>query len=226
MPRLSRRCQWTDTACYHILNRGHDRQAVFADDIDATAFLQRLNRYLRRFTGRLYHYCLMPNHFHLLLHLSDARQLSAFMAGLLRSYGHHVARRHAFVGPLWQGRFKSPAVQREGYWLSCGRYIERNPKVAGLAARPWDYPWSSAAFYTHGRGDELLTPNPCYEELAADAASRRRLWHEFLCGDDPREAEVERAEWATGDAAFRSRLVVSHGRPLRRRGRPSKLVGA
>ena len=92
---------------------------------------------------RLYHYCVMSNHVHLLVQLDDPRRLSALMAGLLLAYARSLNRRHGFVGHLSQGRFKSPLVQRDGYWLSCGRYLERNPVRAGLAGRAEEWPWSS-----------------------------------------------------------------------------------
>src|SRR5438128_10500478 len=101
------------------------------------------------------------------------------MAGLLVAYARVLNRRHGFVGHLWQGRFKSPVVQREGYWLSCGRYIERNPIEAGLVARPWEYRWSSAAVYALGRNDPVVQElNPCYLDLAPAAAGRQARWQE------------------------------------------------
>jgi YD repeat-containing protein len=139
------RClQWTDTGCFHVINRGHNRDIIFTDDEDRHFFLGLLARYQQRCPQRLYHYCLMSNHFHLLVHLQEPRRLSAWMAGLLRSYVHYYHRRHCFVGHLFQGRFKSPAIQMEAYLLSCGRYIERNPLEAGMVALPWEYRWSSA----------------------------------------------------------------------------------
>jgi putative transposase len=138
MPRVPRRRQWVESVCYHVLNRGHNREAVLAGDDDRDAFLALLTRYKRRFGFLLHHYCLMGNHFHLLIRLGRPNDLSPMMAGLLRAYVHSFHRRHGFVGHLWQGRFKSPAVQREGYWLSCGRYIERNPVEAGMVRAPWD----------------------------------------------------------------------------------------
>jgi REP element-mobilizing transposase RayT len=64
MPRLPRRLQWAREACYHLMDRGHDRQPIFSDDQDCRAFLALVRRYPDRFGFRLYHYCLMPNHFH------------------------------------------------------------------------------------------------------------------------------------------------------------------
>jgi putative transposase len=209
------------------MDRGHNRQAVFLDDEDRAAFLALVRRYRDRFRFRLFHYCLMTNHFHLLLQLPQPERLSVLMAGLLRAYVHHMHRRHRFVGHLWQGRFKSPMVQEEAYWLSCGRYIERNPLEAQMVTEPWHYRWSSAAAYALGREDPLVEENPWYRELSQEPERRQRLWQEFLHGDDPREEVIRRADWVAGDAAFQQRLALERGRPIRRRrGRPAKSISA
>lgn len=224
MTRVPRRWQWADEACYHLMDRGHNREAVFRDDEDRAAFLALVDRYRRRFGFRLFHYCLMTNHVHLLLQLDEPRQLSPLMAGLLRAYVHHCHRRHGFVGHRWQGRFKSPAVQRRGYLLSCGRYIERNPMEAGLVAEPWAYRWSSSRAYALGEADPLLDGNPEYLALSEDAVCRQQLWREFLLGEDAREEAVRRGDWAIGEEDFRRRVGLAQGRPVpRRRGRPRKM---
>jgi REP element-mobilizing transposase RayT len=74
MPRAGRRWLWTEAACYHLLNRGHARETLFHDDQDRSRFLELLARYRDRFDLRVYHYCLMDNHFHVLLQLADARK--------------------------------------------------------------------------------------------------------------------------------------------------------
>jgi putative transposase len=223
MPRTPRRRQWTEAACYHVMNRGHNRETVFADADDCRHFLQLLSRYRERFGLRLYHYCLMGNHFHLLLQVPEPARLSAFVAGLLRSYVHYFHRRYHFVGHLWQGRFKSPAVETETYLLSCGRHIERNPLAARLAGEPWQYPWSSCRAYALGEPDPLLAENPWYQELAAKEAARRQRWREFLLAEDPREPVVCRDDWVLGGDAFQRATQALQGRPVpRRRGRPSQ----
>ena len=220
MPRKARRLLWTQAACYHVINRGHNRETVFADDDDRRFFLQLLGRYRDRF----FHYCLMSNHFHLLLRLVDPRLLSPLMAGLLGSYVHYFNRRYRFVGHLWQGRFKSPAIEMETYLLSCGRYIERNPLGPGLVDEPWDYPWSSCAAYAKGDADPLLTENPYYLELAKTPARRRKLWQRFLLDEDPKERVIASDEWLLGTNTFRNE--AHHSRPIgRRRGRPRKSQG-
>jgi putative transposase len=132
-------------------------------------------------------------------------------------------QRQGLVGHLEQGRFQSPAVQRQGYWLSCGRYVERNPVEARLVALPWDYAWSSARAYALGEANPLLADNPEYLALAPGAERRQRLWRALLRGADPKEEVVRRGDWALGSARFKARLLVSQGRPApRRRGRPRK----
>src|SRR5207248_198517 len=93
MPRSARRLRFTEAACYHVLNRGHAREAIFHDDEDRTCFLRLLARYRDRFGVALYHYCLMGNHFHLVLRLPEPGRLSPLVAGLLVAYWHHYRRR-------------------------------------------------------------------------------------------------------------------------------------
>src|SRR5438874_1334517 len=109
MPRSARRGLWTEAACYHVLTRGHARETVFHDDADRVHFLNLLARYRDRYSWQVYHYCLMDNHFHLLLRLPQPRDLSRSLAGLLVAYWHHYRRRYGLVGHLFAGRFKSPA---------------------------------------------------------------------------------------------------------------------
>ncbi|HEX5271443.1 MAG TPA: transposase [Gemmataceae bacterium] len=222
MPRAARRHQWTEAACYHVLNRGHDRGTLF-HDADRTRFLELVARYRDRFGVRLYHYCLMGNHFHLLLQLPDPRQLSRVAAGLLVAYWHHYRRRYGLAGHLYQNRFKSPAIEADEYLLTCGRYIERNPVEARMAGSPWEYRWSSCRAHALGEADSLLSPNPWHEALSPDPARRRHLWREFLLGNDPKEEAVRRSDWVVGGEEFRRQMYRVAGRPAPRpRGRPRR----
>lgn len=146
MPRAARRRLWTQAACYHVLNRGHARETVFHDDVDHLHFLRLLARYRDRFDLRLYHYCLMSNHFHLLLQVPDASALSRLMAGLLVAYWHHYRRRYGLVGHLFQGRFRSPASRQsvicsvaDGMWnaiRSKRASSQSHGSTAGRVAEP------------------------------------------------------------------------------------------
>jgi putative transposase len=172
MPRIARRLQWTEAACYHVFNRGHNRETLFSDDADRGKFLELLQRYRRRFEWRLFAYCLMSNHYHLLVQMRDPRELSVLMAGFQLAYVRYYHRRGGFVGHLFQGRFKSPAIEAGCYLLSCGRYIERNPQEAGMVEMPWEYPWSSCRAHALGEVNDLVDDNPYYLELGAAPARR------------------------------------------------------
>src|SRR5439155_25562859 len=89
MPRVPRRHQRAAAVYFHVMNRGHNREVVFQTDADHVYFLELLQRYRERFAVRLYHYCLMSNHFHLLVQCEDPEELSPWMAGLLRAYVHY-----------------------------------------------------------------------------------------------------------------------------------------
>jgi putative transposase len=135
--------QLGDAVCFHVINRGHNREVTFTDDVDRREFLSLLARYRDRFGFALYHYCLMSNHFHLLLRLDDAGRLSALLAGLLRAYVHHCHRRHGFVGHRWQGRFKAFPIEEDRHLLTELRYVERNALRANIVGQAEDWPWSS-----------------------------------------------------------------------------------
>ena len=124
MPRRPRRACWTDAACYHVMNRGQNRASIFADDNDRQYFLALLARYSQRFDIRLYHYCLMSNHFHLLLQLAQPRQLSRLMASMLVAYVRYFQRRYRFVGQRVSRPIQEPG-DRSGALLAELRPLHR-----------------------------------------------------------------------------------------------------
>ena len=132
------------------MKRGQNRATIFADDQDRRHFLGLVARYRQRCDVRLYHDCLRDNPFHLLLQLARPQQLSRLRAGLLLASMRYFQWRHAFVGHVFDGRCKSPAIDAECYLLSCGRSSERNPLAAKLTQDAWEYPWSSCRAYALG----------------------------------------------------------------------------
>jgi putative transposase len=224
MTRLARRLQHSEGLCYHVFSRGHNRQTIFHDDDDRGAFIEKLAGVRKRFQFALHHWCLMGNHYHLVLRVREVEHLSRLMAGLLRSYVHHYHRRYGFVGHLWQGRFKSPAVQDGTYLLTAGRYVERNPVEAGMASAPWEYRWSSCRYWVLGVEDGVTAEpeqSPEYADLASTPAERCLAWRAFLVSVDPNEEAMTKSDWAIGDAEFQRRLRDRRGRAeQRRRGRP------
>jgi putative transposase len=130
---------------YHTLNRANARLAIFGDDGDFGAFEAILAEAVSRFDARLLAYCVMPNHFHLLLWPRGDGELSQFMQWLTLTHTQrwHAHHRTAGSGHLYQGRFKSFPVQSDDHFLTVCRYVERNALRAGLAPRAEDWRWGS-----------------------------------------------------------------------------------
>lgn len=129
-------------ATYHITSRGNAKQTVFYDDRDSWCFLSVLEDVAKRSRWFVYAYCLMPNHYHLLVETVD-KSLSSGMRLLNSVYGQRFNRNHSRVGHVLQGRFKSIVVDKEAYLLELARYIVLNPVRAGIASKPDDWKWSS-----------------------------------------------------------------------------------
>lgn len=158
MPRMPR----GDAAgeIQHIISRGNGRMAVFHDVEDYVKFLDLLKTYKNLHHIELYAYCLMPNHFHLALSGQEAGSTSVFMQKLMTSYVRYHHHKYQASGHLWQGRYKSFLVQKEGYLWMLLRYIEANPVRAGLTkdAKEWHY--GSLAERTKQVSRKLLNEAP------------------------------------------------------------------
>jgi putative transposase len=146
-------------ALFHVFARGNAKQKIFLDDRDRRRFLELLGECVTRFDWIAFAYSLMPNHFHLLIQLTS-ETLSRGMKWLNGKYAIAFNQRHARVGHVLQGRFKSPMVEKETYLLQLLRYIVLNPVKAGIVARPEDDRWTSY------RATLGLTPAPKW--LAVD----------------------------------------------------------
>src|SRR6478672_5070600 len=127
---------------YHVINRGNNRQRVLAKKADFEAFLGTLLELKERKSFKLYGYCLLDNHFHLLIRPSGA-SISRIMQSLLVSHTHRYHKHHRSRGHVWQGRFKSPVIQDDEHLLTVLRYIEANPLRARIVKDTGKYPWSS-----------------------------------------------------------------------------------
>src|SRR3954468_15747776 len=168
-----------DGLIYHVINRGNNRQDVFHKPADFTAFLTALAELKERKPFELYGYCLLNNHFHLLLRPTGAT-ISRIMQSLLVSHTQRYHRHYQSGGHVWQGRFKSPVIQNDEHLLTVLRYIEANPLRARMVEVAGDYRWSSFAAHGLGRPDPLLDPLIVYDDLAKSLAARQRRWSAFV----------------------------------------------
>jgi len=132
---------------FHVLNRGVRRLVLFEESVDYRTFLYCLELARQQAPVRLLAYCLMPNHFHLVVQPAEDGQISRFMKQL---EGTHSKRWHAYrqttgTGAVYQGRFKAFPIQSDRHFYTVCRYVERNALRAGLVQRAEDWPWGSLA---------------------------------------------------------------------------------
>lgn len=221
MPRRAR--QLAGGIVYHVLNRGCGKMKLFSKAKDFDAFVELLGEAQKRFPGvRILSYCIMPNHWHLVLLPTDDGELSRFMFWLTMT---HVQRwRHARqlvgLGPLYQGRFRAFAIEADEHLLTVLRYVERNALRAGLVDRAEDWKWSSL----HVRRN---LPQVAGELLSAWPIDEPADWVRFV--NEPQTAKEEEAVRASvrqgrpfGSVQWRTRVAKLMGIDLepRPRGRP------
>ena len=237
--------------CFHVINRGNGRAKVFRKRSDYLAFLRMLSLACGRTHSpmRLLGWCLMPNHFHLMLWPRLDGDLPRFMQWLMTC---HVRRHHRIYkgsGHVWQGRYKSFAAQGSPHLFAVLRYVERNPVRAKLCARAEDWEFSSARFSGSGSfsqgvkgpgtisasntetepDPELDAALPVEHWLCEGPIARPRPWLRFIGRvEDERELAALRASvnrgTPFGDEAWQRRVSVELGleSTLRPRGRPAK----
>jgi putative transposase len=165
-------------ALYHVISRGNNRQATFLTDQDYQAFLTRLQKLKARVPFRLFAYCLMPNHFHLLLEVAE-EPLAKIMQRILTGYTLYFHRTHRRGGHLFQGRYKAFLCQRESYLLELVRYIHLNPVRARLAASPANWSWSGHRGLLDG-DDSLLETGAVLQWFSGDPAAARKAYAAFV----------------------------------------------
>jgi putative transposase len=158
---MPRRRIVADNSIQHIVNRGNDKKVIFPKPVDFAAFLVLLREARERFAVRLYAYCLMPNHFHLVVHVATLPALSAYMHYVQRE--HACDLRHCYRskghGHIFQRRYWNDPVESDGRLIRLVRYVEANPLRAGLVSAPEEWEWSS--FWDRETGErDLLHPMP------------------------------------------------------------------
>lgn len=144
---------------YHVIVRGNQQRKTFRTKDDYKAYLDRLEHYRTKYQLRIYAYCLMPNHVHLLVE-SGSAPLGKFMQGLQQSYTQYFNRRYRKVGHLFQGRYKAIICDKEKYLLALLRYIHLNPVRARLAKRPEGYVHSGHRNYLKNSTAKIIDTRP------------------------------------------------------------------
>lgn len=161
---------------YHVTSRGDRREDIFLDDGDRQQWLMLLGHVCDRFDWRCHAYCLMSNHFHIVIETIQG-SLSAGMRQLNGVYTQWHNRAHGRVGHVFQGRFKAIVVQRESYLLELARYVVLNPVRAGICATPEQWRWSSYnASIARAPAPHWLQPAWLLAQFGAEPAAARRAY--------------------------------------------------
>jgi putative transposase len=221
MPRRSR--VGTAGLIFHVINRGAKKTRLFDCSADYAAFENLLFATRERVQIPLLTYCLMPNHWHLVLWPERDGDLSTFMQLLTFVHAQRWNQHRALcgAGAVYQGRFKAIAVQNDAHFLRLCRYVEANPIRAGLVDDPLEWRWSSFWRREHHCADQFLNPWPSH--VPKDWAARLRA----SAPDDEvitiRNAIIKNV--ALGTEAWTIDTAARLGRSIRARGRP-KIGGA
>jgi len=215
---------------HHIMQRGHNRQAVFYSEDDFHYYKENLIDFKKQFGCKVYAYCLMTNHVHLIVNPGkNPESLSLLMKRLAGRQTRHVNTVKKRSGSLWEGRFKSSIISSKEYLLACCRYIELNPLRAGLVDALEDYHWSSYGRKVQGLRDKAVDLDHVYKALGDNKKERQSVYKDYIIETITGEElqfirDAIQRNQLTGSDRFRIKLEKRHNvRILNRgQGRPKK----
>jgi putative transposase len=214
---------------YHVILRGNNRSDIFYNDKDRRFFIECLKKSKGKTASKIYSYCLMTNHAHFIIEPSRDNGLAEMMQSLGRRYVQYVNSRYKRTGTLWEGRYRSALVDKDGYLAVCSRYIELNPVRAKIVKFPDEYRWSSFRSKTTGNAEDFLDMDPAYLDMGKTDEERRSNYRKWVMESIP-EHELDLIRLATqkcgiiGSGTFIRTIEKTLGRSvaLKPRGRPRK----
>ncbi|MHB1662103.1 MAG: transposase [bacterium] len=215
---------------HHIIQRGHNRQVIFAQNADFKKYIENIQELKIKFGIKVFAYCLMTNHIHLLLQPGeDASKLPMFMKTLAGRTTRYFNLLEGRSGTLWESRYKSSPVQKDLYLLACCRYIELNPVRAGITTDPATYPWSSYIMRMGGDDNEKewLDLDPMFLSLGETKTHRREKYQTLIHENaTPEEFKLIRESVRRGQLTGNSRFediveqIIKRRIERRKQGRP------
>jgi len=217
MPRIARAI--ATGFPHHITQRGNYRQNIFESKVDYLKYLDWLKTYSRKYSLKIWAYCLMKNHVHFIAVPMEADSMARAFNTLHMRYSQYFNKKHSTTGHLWQGRFYS-CVLDEIHLFAGIRYVENNPVRAGVVKRADEYRWSSARNHVQRKSDPVLSDD-CYllekikdwsayleerEDVALVEALRRNTLTGRPCGNDAFVLKIE-------EMLNRKLIALPRGRP-------------
>ncbi len=219
---------------HHIVQRGHNRQVVFSTNEDYEYYLETLSEWHDVYEVRVYAWCLMTNHIHLIVEPSEnTAGLGQLMKRLSGRQTRYVNRLKGRSGTIWESRYKSSPIQTDEYLLACIRYVELNPVRAQIVTHAEDYKWSS--YNARMNENEIVNPDidPCFLALGSSIEERRLRYLEFVRSAVPDgEWELIQDAVARGQLTGNNRYIeevekiigrrIEHRRPGRPKGKSNE----
>ncbi len=205
---------------HHITQRGNRRATIFFDNLDYEKYLELLIRYSAKYMLKIWAYCLMPNHIHLVAVPVNEDSLSRTMRETHHLYAAYLNHCTGNTGHLWQGRYYSCVMDEKHFWAAV-RYVETNPVRAGIVQSAEIYPWSSAAAHAGLRADPVLAPDFPVQDAPAD-------WLSWLKQDMESMTDILRKKTKACTACGSDKFIKHAGKLLgrdltpRKNGRPFK----
>ena len=173
MPR--RTTEFAQGEYYHVYNRGVGRQPIFREEENYRYLLRIVKRYADRLQVAVVAYCLMPNHYHLLIRQDGEESAGSLPQLTFNRYTKAFNKRYGRSGTLFEGRYRSVWVDKTDYLLHLCRYIHANPVKAGLTSRPEDWPFSNYREWMEMRGGTLVDRN-----FVSESFPQRGRYREFV----------------------------------------------
>ena len=217
----------------HIIQRGNNRQAIFASDEDYQFFRDALIDASVKHDLALHAYVFMTNHIHLLATPGAEDSISKVFQSVGRRYVQHFNFKYKRSGTLWEGRYRATVVDSERYLLTVMRYIELNPVRADMVAHPRDYPWSSYAYNAGGEAGanvNWLVAHREYLRLGRTAQERQEAYRQLFKAAVPKDdltaiRDFTHKGWVLGSERFTKKIeALTQRRSVSKGvGRPKKV---
>ena len=192
IPRRLR--EWYPNATYHLMERGIRRQKIFEDEMDYQVFKEIMRVAMDKYSCTVHAYCLMSNHFHILLETDDI-EVSAFMKYLASSYAIYFNKKYRYSGHVFEGRYKSCLVKDDTYFLQTSRYIHLNPVKARMVSTPEEYKWSSYRTMISLTDDQITYVGQTWNYFKDNPIIRYRefiedIGHKYTLHEDKIQKEI------------------------------------
>lgn len=208
---------------HHIVQRGQNGEAIFTEEGDYNYYLENLKECKEELSVKVYGYCLMLNHVHLILDpCEDVASFGKLIKRLASRQTRFVNHKEKRTGSLWDGRYRSSPIEAETYLLACNRYVELNPVKAGIVEQAKDYHWSS---YQQKVGMETMwiDQDSAYLDLSDNEMQRRQRYMDYINGQNI-ESETQLIQKAlqrgqlTGTSRFVDQVEHRLGQRIEHRG--------